>query len=63
MAFPTICFHAHKVKPFKKKFGKVLICFVNTLRCGIISVTGYCDSFEEIKQVTQKDIENKQTKY
>ena len=68
MTFSTIYFYVVKVKPCKKNFGKVLyffyylnICLVSTTSCGIIIVTGYCNAFEEIKYVTEKDIENKRT--
>ena len=67
--FPLFIFMLLKSNLVKKNFGKVLyffyylnICLVSTISCGIIIVTGYCNAFEEIKYVTEKDIENKRTK-
>ena len=62
MTFPTIYLHVVKVKPFKKNFGKFSISFITksfcsvstTIRCGIISVTGCCDSFEEVNKLHKK---------
>ena len=52
--FLTIVFHVVKVKPFKKNVRcfRLLqnnLIFVSIIRCSIISVTGYCDIFQEIK--------------